>query len=97
LGREVEMNKAQLIDAVSKATGLSKSGATVAVQTVFSSIVKALAQGKKVTVTGFGTWDTSKRPARVGVNPRHPDQKIQIPPVTVARFRAGKSLKEAVR
>lgn len=91
------MNKAELIEVVAKATGLSKSGSTVAVQTVFSSIIKALAQGKKCTVTGFGTWDTSKRPARVGVNPRDPNQKINIPATTVARFRAGKALKEAVR
>jgi len=91
------MNKQDLIDAVAKTTNLSKSGATVAVQTVFSSIIKSLASGKKVTVTGFGVWDTSKRPARVGVNPRNPNQKIQIPATTVARFRAGKALKEAVR
>ena len=46
---------------------------------------------------GFGTFRVSKRTARTGVNPRNPSQKIKIPAMKVAVFKAGKALKEAVR
>lgn len=91
------VNKTKLIDDVAKATGLSRSAATVAFNTVFASITKVLAAGDSVNVSSFGKFEVRKRAAREGVSPRAPQQAIHIPAVKVARFRAGKGLKQAVR
>jgi len=91
------VNKAQLIEEMSRATGLSKSVATVAFNSIFSSITKSLARGETVSISSFGKFEVRKRAARAGVSPRDPKQRIQIPAVKVARFRAGKGLKQAVR
>ncbi|MFA7309035.1 MAG: HU family DNA-binding protein [Patescibacteria group bacterium] len=90
-------NKAQLIEKVAQSTGLSKSVASIAFNTIFSSITKSLAAGESVSIASFGKFEIRKRAARSGVNPRKIQQKIEIPSVTVARFRAGKGLKMAVR
>ena len=57
----------------------------------------ALNQCDSVTITGFGTFRVSERAARSGVNPRNPEQKIQIPAMKLPAFKAGKSFKDAVR
>ncbi|MBI4143089.1 HU family DNA-binding protein, partial [Candidatus Uhrbacteria bacterium] len=49
------------------------------------------------TITGFGTFLSKERKGRVGVNPRNPTEKIQIPSVRVPKFKAGKTLKDALR
>ena len=59
-------------------------------------LADALKKGKNVALTGFGTFKTSKRAARQGVNPAT-GVKIQIPATTVPKFSAGKGLKEAVK
>jgi len=86
-----------LIDEVAKQSGLSRSSATVAFNTIFSSITKALAKGDVVNISSFGKFEVRKRAGRAGVSPRNPKEKIAIAPVKVARFRAGKGLKQAVR
>ena len=91
------LNKAQLIEKLASSTGLSKSVATVAFNTIFSSISKSLAAGESVSISSFGKFEVRKRPARRGVNPRDTKEKIAIPEVRVARFRAGKGLKQLVR
>ncbi|PIZ57727.1 DNA-binding protein [bacterium (Candidatus Torokbacteria) CG_4_10_14_0_2_um_filter_35_8] len=91
------MTKQELISQVASATGISKRQAGDAVNALIDTISKELASGKKVTLTGFGTFMVSHRAARKGVNPQNPSQKIDIPAVDVPRFKAGKGLKEAVR
>lgn len=91
------VNKATLIEEVAKATGLPKSTASVAFNTVFAKITKTLASGGVVNIAGFGKFEVKKRAARKGVNPRQTSKVISIPAVKVARFRAGKVLKQAVR
>ncbi len=88
------MNKANLIDAVSKVT-CTKKEAKAAVETVFESITKALKKKEAVTLVGFGTFGVRKRAARVGRNPRT-GKELKIPAKTVPVFRAGKALKEAI-
>jgi DNA-binding protein HU-beta len=56
-----------------------------------------LKKGNSVVLTGFGTFRVSKRNASTGVNPRNPKEKLKIPAMKVAAFKAGKALKEAVR
>lgn len=90
------MTKADLINAVAKGAKISKSAAGKAVDSVIGGIKKALKEGKKVTLVGFGTFSTIKRKARKGRNPRT-GEEIRIPAVRAPKFTAGKSLKSAVK
>jgi len=89
------VNKVDLIAKVADDTGLSKTDATKAVDTVFDSITKALKKGDEVRLVGFGTFSVSKRAASTGRNPRTGEQ-INIPASKQPKFRAGKGLKDAV-
>ncbi|MBU0706319.1 HU family DNA-binding protein [Patescibacteria group bacterium] len=91
------MTKQDLVAAVASTAGVSKRVAGDALEAVLDSVTKELKKGKNVTITGFGTFRISKRAARTGVNPRNPSQKIKIPAMNVPAFKAGKSLKDAVR
>lgn len=91
------MTKADFIDRVAEKTGLSKRAAAEAVDAFLDSVTEALKKGDAVTFTGFGKFSTARRAARMGVNPRNPAQKVQIPAATVPKFSAGSSLKSAVR
>ena len=91
------MNKAELVDHVAAKVGLSKKQSEDTVNLVFDTIIAMLKSGGEVTITGFGTFESRERKGRVGVNPRNPSQKIQIPSVRVPKFRAGKTLKDALR
>ncbi|PIZ26843.1 MAG: DNA-binding protein HU, partial [Chloroflexi bacterium CG_4_10_14_0_8_um_filter_46_9] len=59
-------------------------------------VTKTLKKGEEVVLTGFGTFSAKQRAARQGVNPRT-GEKIQIPAVTVPKFKAGKALKDALK
>jgi len=89
------MNKSDFVDNVSNASGLSKADAGKAVDAVFDCITKALTSGDDVRLVGFGTFSVSKRKARKGRNPST-GQEIDIPASQAAKFKAGKSLKEAL-
>ena len=89
------MNKAELIEAVSKET-CTKVEASNAVNLVFDTIAKALKKGDSVTLVGFGTFVVRKRKARIGRNPQT-GKKINIPAKKVPAFKPGKELKNAVK
>jgi DNA-binding protein HU-beta len=90
------MNKAALVEAVMKATGIeTKAAAARATEAVFDTIVKTLGRGEEVAIAGFGTFRVAKRAAREGRNPKT-GEKIQIKASIKPKFRAGKLLKEAV-
>lgn len=91
------MTKDEIVSAVAEKTDVSKKDAEGVISTVLETITKELTNGGKVSFTGFGTFSVNKRAARTGVNPQHPEQKIQIPAMNVPKFKAGKSLKDAVR
>jgi len=91
------MTKGDLVNAVAASVGVSKRVAGDALEAVLEAITKELKKGKNVTITGFGTFRVSHRAARTGVNPRNPSEKINIPAMKVPAFKAGKSLKDAVR
>ena len=90
------MNKAELVDAISGKTGLSKKDIASVIDAMQDSITNTLVKGNKVSLVGFGTFQVSKRKARTGLNPRT-RATIQIPACTVPKFVAGKGLKEKVR
>ncbi|MBU0982005.1 HU family DNA-binding protein [Patescibacteria group bacterium] len=91
------MTKGDLINIAADSAGITKKAAGEAVDAILDAITTSLKKGKNVTITGFGTFRTSKRAARTGVNPRNPSQKIKIPAMVLPAFKAGKTLKDAVR
>ena len=90
------MNKRELAAQVATRISLSKSDADAAVSAVFSTIADALASGESVTIAGFGAFSTRSRPARPGRNPRT-GETITIAASTAPSFKAGKTLRDAVR
>ena len=89
------MNKAELIDAVADATGLSKKDATAAVETVLDTVKTAVKKGDKVSLSGFGIFEKSERSARTGRNPQT-GATVQIAATSVPKFRAGAEFKKLV-
>lgn len=88
--------KSALVDHLADKLALSKRQAEDVVDAVLDYVTDLLKKGDELTFTGFGTFLTKQRKGRMGINPKDPSIKIQIPASTVPRFRAGKSLKEAV-
>ena len=88
------MNKNELITKVADSSGLSKTDAGSAVDSVIESIVGALKAGDDVRLVGFGTFSVSDRAASEGRNPRT-GEKISIPASKQPKFKAGKALKDA--
>ena len=89
------MNKQELISKIANDTGLTKTGAAAAVDSFIDGVVKTLRKGKSITFVGFGTFKTSTRKARTGRNPQT-GAAVKIPKRRVARFSAGKALKDAL-
>ena len=94
------MNKTELIATIVKRTSLSAREARNVIDTLFSPgkeglIASALISGKKVQITGFGTFETRKRKAREGRNPAT-GKTIQIPASRVPKFTPAKGLKDAL-
>ncbi len=90
------MNKSELVDVVSRTTGMSKADVDRAIKGIIYNVSAALARGEKVTFVGFGTFERRQRKARMGVNPQRPTEKIKIPAKKAPAFSAGSELKEAV-
>ncbi len=90
----VNMNKRDLIDAISGRLGDKKS-ATEAVNAVLEAIQSAVAAGDKVAITGFGVFEKSERPARTARNPAT-GATIEVPKSSVPKFRPGADFKALV-
>ncbi len=90
------VTKADLADQVAAAAGLKKKDAKAAVDAFIAKLEEALAQGNKVQLTGFGTFEVRKRKARTGVKPGT-KEKIKIPATQYPAFKPGKALKEKVK
>jgi len=93
------VNKAELVSALQGATDMSRAESTRAIDALFGVengiIANALRSGDKVQITGFGSFETKKREARKGRNPRT-GKEINIAASTSAAFRIGKRLKDAL-
>ncbi len=90
------MNKADLISAVAAEAGLSKVDAKKAVEAFVSTVTKALQEGDKVSLIGFGTFSVAERSARTGINPST-KAAITIPAKKAAKFKPGAELAEAIK
>ncbi len=89
------MTKAELVATVAEKSGLDRKSSDKAVAAVFETIKKALIEGDKVQIIGFGTFENRTRSARKGRNPRT-GEEIEIAASKLPSFKAGKGLKEAV-
>ncbi len=89
------MNKIELIAAISEKTGMTKKDAEKALLAVVDTITETVIKGDKVTLVGFGSFETKTREARMGRNPKT-KEAIEIPATRVPVFKAGKALKDAV-
>ncbi len=89
------MNKGELIDSVATQSGLTKADSAKAVDAALDAITGSLMKGEKVSIPGFGTFSTSQRAARTGRNPST-GETIKIKAKTVAKFKPGSKLTEAV-
>lgn len=89
------MNKGDLVTAMAQAAKINKTAAEKTLNGMIAAVTGALKKGDSVTLVGFGTFSTSKRAARQGMNPRT-KKKMTIPAKKVAKFKAGKKLNTAV-
>ena len=89
------MNKSELIEAMANTASLSKKDAEAALNAYTDVITEALKKGDKVTLVGFGTYETRKRAARTGKNPQT-GEASKIKAAKVPAFKPGKALKDAV-
>lgn len=89
------MNKTELLNAVAAAAGVSKKETEAVVKATFDTIAKAMSEGDKVQLIGFGTFETRAREARDAKNPRT-GEVIKVAACKVPAFKAGKALKDSV-
>jgi len=89
------MNKAELIDAIAKESGLTKADSGKALNAIVTAVTKSLKKGDRVALVGFGSFSVSKRSARTGRNPQT-GKEIKIAAKKVAKFKAGAELSKAV-
>ncbi|MFL0195146.1 HU family DNA-binding protein [Clostridium sp. WILCCON 0269] len=89
------MNKSELIVGIAEKSKLTKKDAEAALKGFIESVEETLERGEKVQLVGFGTFETRKRAARIGRNPRTKEE-ITIPESTVPVFKAGKEFREKV-
>ncbi|WP_165799920.1 MULTISPECIES: HU family DNA-binding protein [Isoptericola] len=92
---EVRMNKAELVHAVAERAGSSPAEARRHVDAVLASIVDGVSAGERVSLVGFGTFDSTSRPARTARNPRT-GATVDVPAAVVPRFRIGAGFKAKV-
>lgn len=90
------MNKSELVNSLSEETTFSKKDVARVLDSLTRIIERTLKKGEKVSITGFGSFWISRRPARKGINPAT-KQRIDLPEVNVPRFKAGKHLREVVK
>ncbi|MBQ4037442.1 MAG: HU family DNA-binding protein [Clostridia bacterium] len=89
------MNKTQLTELVAAKTKMKKKDAEAAVSQVFACITEALVNGEKVQISGFGSFESKERAARIGRNP-HTHEEMEIPAFKSAGFSPSRTLKSAI-
>ncbi|MFA5020535.1 MAG: HU family DNA-binding protein [Patescibacteria group bacterium] len=91
------MNKTELAQKIADKVGITKAQAEAALGSFTEIATLEMQAGNEVVLTGFGTFSARARKGREGINPRNPQEKIVIPTVVVAKFKAGKNLKDALK
>jgi DNA-binding protein HU-beta len=91
LFQEISVIKLDIVNEVVNRTGITKTKAEIAVETVFLAMKKALAAGDRIELRGFGVFNVKPRKTGIGRNPRT-GQEVNIPPGKAVRFKPGKEL-----
>lgn len=89
------MNKEELVQEVAKKAKVTQKEAVEVLNSFIETVQKSVSKGQKVTLVGFGTFESRKRAARTGRNPQT-GKEIKIAAKTVPAFSAGKKFKELV-
>ena len=89
------MSKTELVELIAERAEISKAAAGRALDAALEGITEGLKKEGKVTLVGFGTFSAKKRAAREGINPLT-KEPLKIPAKTVASFKAGSKLKDAL-
>lgn len=89
------MNRTELIAAIAEKTNLTKKDSELALKAFIDVVTETLEKKDKLTLVGFGTFETSVRAEREGRNPAT-GKTIKIPSIVSPKFKAGKALKERV-
>ena len=89
------MNKTELVKIAANEAGVSQKEAEAVIKAAFDAVTKAMAEGDKVQLIGFGTFEVRERAARKGINPQT-GKEVKIAACKAPAFKAGKALKDAV-
>ena len=89
------MNKGELVDQVAAKAGVTKKQVDAVITATVETIMESVSEGDKVTLVGFGSFESRDRKAREGRNPKT-GEKMEIPATKVPAFSAGKMFKEMV-
>ncbi|MFF4235437.1 HU family DNA-binding protein [Actinomadura geliboluensis] len=89
------MNRSELVKMVAERAGSDEAAARRHVDAVFDTVMERVSTGERVTVTGFGTFDSFARPARSARNPRT-GLPVEVPAAQVPRFRSGQTFRTRV-
>ena len=90
------IKKVDLAESVKNALATTKSAGMEAVETVFTEIAKALAEGNTVEISGFGKFEVTERSARTGINPAT-KEKIEIPASKSVKFKPSRKIMVPIR
>jgi len=91
------MNKAALAQHLAEKVGVTKKDAEEMIMAFVNVVTEKLQNNEEVNIAGFGAFSARVRKGRIGVNPQNPSEKIEVPPVKVAKFKPGKGLKDALK
>jgi integration host factor subunit beta len=89
------MTKTEVIEEVSRAVEMTRKDSEVIVEVIFNSVVRALRDGERIEIRGFGSFRTRQRQARVGRNPKT-GARVEVPAKRVPSFKPSKELKDLV-
>ncbi len=91
------MNTTEFARALATRTDMTVAEATNVTKHFLDLLKEGVNKGERVAFLGFGTFSVAHRPARTGVNPQNPSQKVKIPARNVVKFTPGASLKDAAQ
>lgn len=88
------ITKRDLIQEASDKTGLTNKAATEVLDCLLNRIGASLAEGNKVVIREFGTFEPRVKREKLAHNPKNPEEKVIIPTSSVVKFKPGKTLKQ---
>src|SRR3989338_8136208 len=95
--KENKVNKDQLLERIAARSHVSKRETQDVIDAFEAVVIDIIKDGKESVLTGFGSFLARTRESRMGVNPQNPRERIKIPTVVVPKFKAGKTLKDALK